>query len=194
MFLLKWTDLTFIFIVTFNTNKAQLDPLGSGDDLTLLTTRTLFHLGDKRLPSAFQTQCQNHTFKDSCQPFSLFPLSPLTAAQSACPSHPQQREAFQFIPYSPLPAFSTTKGLRPSVCLFCDGGPEGALCISLLPPSIPLSHTPWSIWTQREWRDLSVKADGGKWSLRWRRHALYIKCPDPCEGWRQRSFGVGKYQ
>lgn len=55
---------------------------------------------------------------------------------------------------------------------------------SLLPPSIPLSHVPWSIWTRRERGDLSVKAGGGKWRLRWRRHALYIKCSDPCEGWR----------
>lgn len=97
-------------------------------------------------------------------------------------------------PFSPSilstrPAFPTTTiGLRPSVCLLWDHCPEGALCLSLLPlliflspPSIPLSHAPWSIWTRRERGDLSVKAGGGKWRLRWRRHALYIKCSDPCE-------------
>lgn len=115
----------------------------------------------------------------------------VSGLQSACPLHPQQREAFQPIhalhslPSPPLKAFAHLSVCSVTTVLRVYSVSPS----SLLPSSILLSHALWSIWTLREKGDLSVKASSRKWRLRWRRHALYIKCSDPCEGRRRIQAG-----
>lgn len=127
-------------------------------------------------------------FKDSCQPISQFLLFPLCALTSVCLSPASPTEGGLSV-HSSLPSLLPQAFSHLTVCFATTVLRVYSVSpSSSLPPSIPLSHAPWSIWTRREKGDLSVKAAGGKWRLRWRRHALYIKCPDPCER-RRRVWG-----
>ena len=68
-----------------------------------------------------------------------FPLSALT---SVCLSPASPTEGgLSAHANSPQPACPATLGLRPSVCLLCDHCPEGVLCFSLLPFSLPASFS-----------------------------------------------------
>lgn len=127
-------------------------------------------------------------FKDSCQPISQSPV-PLRAAELPLCIRPltvpslSDRGTLHSPPHMPR--------LRP-ICLFCSAAVVLRVCsVSLLPaPILPASLAPTlrlscaviDMDAQGERGPVCQSTAVGKWRLGWRRHALYIKWPDPCDG------------
>lgn len=72
------------------------------------------------LSCSFSSECSDFSLPVPCIPNRGRPFSPCKLSQPSCPA---------------------TLGLRPSVCLLCDHCPEGVLCLSLLPSSLPASFS-----------------------------------------------------